>query len=605
MRKGVEELISFFDSDNPPRALIFIAATGYGKTMASPVILKKALSKGVADGLIHVVPLRALVRKIYEEKFRDSGFHVGYQSHDYISIDDSGANGAKSDGKSPFFLSQLVVSTLDSYFYNIFRMPVAEVENILAGYTRGHYYPALLAIYSSINVFDEAHMYLGDIDESISVEMVEAIVRHHLESHTPFIVETATMSTGVIEDVFGSGRGNVKAIYVACSNGEGNLQVKRLKDILGAGNLVVVNDEDFCGKMREVKWETEILSEEDAIGIVEKECSSRIVLVVRNTVKKAVETFERMKCDDKVLVHGLLHSRDRDEAIKAIEEVRKHGHGVIVSTQVIEAGVETDASLLVTDPAPIENLAQRAGRLCRETNRSVFSECTHSGGRVIIVKPSKEIGSGRFNVYDAGKVKATLEWLSKNLGRDGRIEWRLLDDIDGRRSFISLLESEVYRDLSRIQERKLVKELARAALEKDTGPEALKTIAEIMGREPGLRDSISINIAVKEDQRYRGIHEIPHLSINLHHLEKLLGKNCIETGENRVVKLLVASREGDYWVLSEAMSKLTVKDIAEARLRGILEKLKPEKLGKPVFDYFMEVKRECYRDGIGLDILDV
>jgi len=592
LRKGVEELVGFFDSDNPPRALIFIAATGYGKTMASPIILRKALSKGVADGLIHVVPLRALVRKIYEEKFRCSGFHVGYQSHDYIS-----------GVKSPFFLSQLVVSTLDSYFYNIFRMPVAEVENILAGYTRGHYYPALLAIYSSINVFDEAHMYLGDIDESISVEMVEAIVRHHLESHTPFIVETATMSTGVIEDVFGSSRGNVKAIYAACSNGDSNPQVKRLKDILGAGNVVVINDEDFCGKMREVKWKTEILGEEDAIGIVEKECSSRIVLVVRNTVAKAVKTFERIKCDNKVLVHGLLHSRDRDEAIKAIEEVRKHGHGAIVSTQVIEAGVETDASLLVTDPAPIENLAQRAGRLCRETNRSVFSECTCSGGRVIIVKPSGEIGSGRFDVYDAKKVKATLEWLSRNKS----IEWRLLDDIDGRRSFISLLESENYRESSRMQRRKLVAELARAALEKDTGPEALKTIAEIMGREPGLRDSISINIAVKEGRRYKGIHEIPHLSINLHHLKKLLSKNCIETGENGTVKLLVASREGDYWVLSETMSELTVKDkgIEEARLREILRRLKPKKLEKPVFDYFIEVKKECYKDGIGLDILDV
>jgi len=601
LRKGVEELVGFFDSDNPPRALIFIAATGYGKTMASPIILRKALSRGVADGLIHVVPLRALVRKIYEEKFCDSGFHVGYQSHDYISIDDSGANDVKSVGKSPFFLSQLVVSTLDSYFYNIFRMPVAEVENILAGYTRGHYYPVLLAIYSSINVFDEAHMYLGDIDESISVEMVEAIVRHHLESHTPFIVETATMSTKVIEEVFGSGRGNVKAIYVACGDGDSNPQVERLKDILGAGNVVVVNDEDFCGEMREVKWETGILGEEDTIGIVEKECSSRIVLVVRNTVKKAVETFERIKCDDKVLVHGLLHSRDRDEAIKAIEEVRKHGHGVIVSTQVIEAGVETDASLLVTDPAPIENLAQRAGRLCRETNRNVFSECTHSGGRVIIVKPSGGISNEKFDVYDAGKVKATLEWLSGNKS----IEWRLLDDIDGRRSFISLLESEKYRKSSRMQRRKLVTELARAALEKDTGPEALKTMAEIMGREPGLRDSMSINIAVKEDQRYKGIHEIPHLSINLHHLKKLLSKNCIETGENGTVKLLVASREGDYWVLSEAMSKLTVKDIVEARLRGILEKLKPEKLEKPVFDYFIEVKRKCYKDGIGLDILDV
>jgi len=596
LRKGIEELVGIIESSRRPPAIIFIASTGYGKTMASPIILRKAIENGLASGLIHVVSLRALVRKIYEEKFRDTGFHVGYQSHDYI------------DGvKSPFFLLQLVVSTLDSYFYNIFRTPVAELKKVITGVSRGHYYPALLSIYSSVNVFDEAHMYLGDIDEGISVEMVEAIIKHHLEARTPVIIETATMSTKILTQMFRRREG-IKVVYVTYGNDGYNPQLNNLRKGFGEENVVTVHDDDFCDKMRQIKWKTSILDEHEALRRAEEECPSRIVLIVRNTVGKAVSTFEKIKCEDKVLIHGLLHSRDREKAIKAIEEIRGKGRGVIVSTQVIEAGVETDASMLVTDPAPIENLAQRAGRLCREKNEKVFEECISSkvGGEVIVLKPPINIkDSGKFDVYSAERVSRTLEWLQQNQN----VEWRLLDDVEGRRSFVHLLEDSEYKhageNISSSTTDMFLKGLAEAALRNDTGPEALETIQRLF-KIPGLRNTISFNVAIKEDNnRYVHIHEIPQLSIDIHRLGKLLSRGCIEVQDNKII-LLAVTRDGEIWTTKEIASKLELGKLMKIpknnyyNVYKILIDLRPASDDQEAFDYFIKIKKECYEEGKGL-----
>ena len=68
----------------------------------------------------------------------------------------------------------------------------------------------------------------------------------------------------------------------------------------------------------------------------------------------------------------LLHSRFR-----GVERSRTHGQritgrpaetGIVVATQVVEAGIDLNAAVLVTEAAPWPSLVQRAGR-CNRTGR--------------------------------------------------------------------------------------------------------------------------------------------------------------------------------------------------------------------------------------------
>jgi CRISPR-associated endonuclease/helicase Cas3 len=92
-------------------------------------------------------------------------------------------------------------------------------------------------------------------------------------------------------------------------------------------------------------------------------------LVVVNTVKRAVELYQsiREKRPDATL--ALVHSRFRPaDRIHAMEMILappgKHG-SICVSTQVVEAGVDVSATMLITDLAPWSSLVQRFGRCNR------------------------------------------------------------------------------------------------------------------------------------------------------------------------------------------------------------------------------------------------
>lgn len=103
------------------------------------------------------------------------------------------------------------------------------------------------------------------------------------------------------------------------------------------------------------------------------------VLVIRNTVKSAQETYRHVKSlvrDGAGIETGLLHSRFTflDRQSKEADWMQKLGRdgtsrprrgAILVATQVVEQSVDIDADLLVTDLAPVDLLIQRLGRLHR------------------------------------------------------------------------------------------------------------------------------------------------------------------------------------------------------------------------------------------------
>jgi len=91
-------------------------------------------------------------------------------------------------------------------------------------------------------------------------------------------------------------------------------------------------------------------------------------LVICNHVRTAQETFERLRhrCDDAVLLHGRFCRRDRamhERRVTAASPPR-----LVVATQVVEVSLDIDFERLIAEPAPIDALVQRMGRV----NRSGF-----------------------------------------------------------------------------------------------------------------------------------------------------------------------------------------------------------------------------------------
>lgn len=95
-------------------------------------------------------------------------------------------------------------------------------------------------------------------------------------------------------------------------------------------------------------------------------------LAVLNTVDHARTLHSELRKRDAnsevVLLHSRFRPSDRAAAVaSALRDIDPNGPGrIVVSTQVVEAGVDISASLLFTEAAPWSSVVQRAGRCNRD-----------------------------------------------------------------------------------------------------------------------------------------------------------------------------------------------------------------------------------------------
>lgn len=90
-------------------------------------------------------------------------------------------------------------------------------------------------------------------------------------------------------------------------------------------------------------------------------------LIMQNTRKKAVQTYlnARAKFDDVFYISSGIRKIDRDKIIAEIKPKSKERF-VLVSTQVVEAGIDISFSHVFREQAPLDSIVQMLGRLDRE-----------------------------------------------------------------------------------------------------------------------------------------------------------------------------------------------------------------------------------------------
>ncbi|MDO4258512.1 MAG: CRISPR-associated helicase Cas3' [Actinomycetaceae bacterium] len=110
----------------------------------------------------------------------------------------------------------------------------------------------------------------------------------------------------------------------------------------------------------------------------EKLANGGCALVVRNTVRRAQETYTQLKehfGEDVSLNHARFTIADRlqkdADLVARFGPPRSKPHrpdrAIVVATQVVEQSLDIDFDLLITDLAPIDLILQRMGRLHRHT----------------------------------------------------------------------------------------------------------------------------------------------------------------------------------------------------------------------------------------------
>lgn len=223
----------------------------------------------------------------------------------------------------------------------------------------------LFALSGKVVVIDEVHSY-----DPYTSALVDRTVKWMLEVGCTVIVLSATLSS--------ARRKSLVSAAGADESGDPSAYPLITKVPKGAchAESIPVAETDFPTS-RILIDRVSTASDDFWQGFADSAESGACVVIIRNTVALAQETYLRMKslCRDRGISFGLLHSRFprfmRDENEGAwMEKLGKSNESrpsgcILVATQIVEQSVDIDADLLVTDLAPIELILQRIGRLHR------------------------------------------------------------------------------------------------------------------------------------------------------------------------------------------------------------------------------------------------
>ncbi len=152
-----------------------------------------------------------------------------------------------------------------------------------------------------------------------------------------------------------------------------------------------------------LKLISESILSEDALKLIEEKSQEGKVLVILNTVRRAIDLYDALK--NRGLKSNLLHSRfiqlQRKQREREIESFFKNENcGIWITTQLAEVSLDLDADFLITEYSTPDSLFQRLGRVNRkglkevkEPNAYIFTQdCSGIGGvyRKSIHQYSKE-----------------------------------------------------------------------------------------------------------------------------------------------------------------------------------------------------------------------
>jgi len=300
--------------------IVLIASTGMGKT-------ETALLWANGRKTFFTLPIRTSINHIYKRITEQIGFKDVGILHS-TSLEFLFEKSKAFDGDS------------DEYYYSYklarqfaYPLTVCTVDQLFTFPFRHFGFERILATLSYSNVIvDEIQAYTPKIAASILYGLKEIA-----DFGGKFMVMSATIP-GIYLDA-------LENMGLTFETGEFYDTERR--------NVIAIMDFDIS---------------EDINSIVR--CSKeKRVLVIVNTVRKAVELYEKIRNTygdeyNVQLLHGLFTRGDRQVKEEKITNMREPG--VWISTQIVEASLDIDFDILFTEFSSLDSLFQRMGRCYRK-----------------------------------------------------------------------------------------------------------------------------------------------------------------------------------------------------------------------------------------------
>lgn len=263
------------------------------------------------------------------------------------------------NGNKKAMLSDFVVTTVDHLLFGAMRSPHLAMRH--------------LGLSRKVVIVDEVHSY----STYMNVYLDRALT--WLASYgVPVVLLSATLSQERCGELAAAyQRGLQLAAGELPDDSDSPLQLPiGFPSLLsvGAANLEA---EDLHSSGRQSTTNVARLGRDELVPLlVDKLSDGGCALIVRNTVKRAQDTYLELKGvfgDDVSLHHArftIAHRQERDKELlrkfgpPRSEPQRPH-RSIIVATQVVEQSLDVDFDVLITDLAPIDLVLQRMGRLHR------------------------------------------------------------------------------------------------------------------------------------------------------------------------------------------------------------------------------------------------
>ena len=178
------------------------------------------------------------------------------------------------------------------------------------------------------------------------------------------------------------------------------------------------------------------------------------VLVVCNTVDRAQKVYDRLKdyTGKKALLHSRFVLKDRERIEKSLEDSEKNKESsdaikLLVGTQAIEVSLDIDFDVLYTEPAPIDALIQRFGRVNRKGIKGISPVYIFSEGSCedkFVYKNQKIVNNTLelLNKYDI-LSEDLIQNLVDEIYKDGYVDKDYEEFLKAKESFKNVI-SQIY-----------------------------------------------------------------------------------------------------------------------------------------------------------------
>lgn len=474
------------------KSALLIAPTGFGKTRAAVEPCVTATDGGLlGTRMVYTLPVRALaggVCKELNQRLQTHNRHIGK-----IAVH----HGQQTD--SELFRESAIITTIDQYLTAFAGAPLSFSAR------SGH--AAAGALLTSYSIFDEVHL----LDARAGLPLLFAILCQRQDWGLVSCVMTATLPHNLIAHF---------QRYL-------DLTVIRAEEVDPEG--VATRD-----RQRQVTlhYDADTPTEPNARArhLLRAWQQHGRAIAFCNTVPRAIELYNALRNTAEIdpakilLAHSRFTPTDRREKDARITaRFGEHGEGgVLITTQVAEAGLDISAPVVFTEIAPADALIQRAGR-CARFFRQANPESPIRGELIVwpvIDSDTKRISDDtrkeRYLPYDPDIMERTLRAIQKRNGQqlNWECEQQFIDECLAPfyAEFVSGQNpGEQARKTLRDPEKSLAEPEEETAKKKGGEPAPLTPVTALGALERAfhtadaryvedlLRDSLSVDVAIVED----------------------------------------------------------------------------------------------------------